>query len=78
MCYERDGLADKPNPEYFVVSLQLDWLWFADFHVYCARNCDFHMLMPTNWRLTKTVVGWQNVERFALPPRDLPAVHMLV
>lgn len=70
MCEQAEGLKDKADLNYFVVSLQCDSKGFVDRQEYLACNCDFEMLMRTNRRLTKTTVGWRIVQVFALPPGD--------
>lgn len=66
MSDQGDGLADKPNLEYFLVLQRFDGLSYVYWPEYWARDCDFEMHMRTNRMLVKTFAGWPNVEVFAL------------
>lgn len=78
MHEQEDGLADKPNLEYFVLSLPSDGLWLVDHHENWARDFYLEMCMRTNSWLTKIFVRWHDVEMFALSPRDWWVVYMSV
>lgn len=72
MLKHGDSLANKPNLEYFVWSAPFVGVWFVDLHEYWGYDCDLKMLRRTSLRMTKTIVGCQNVEVFGLPLRDGP------
>lgn len=45
-------------------------------HEYWDRNCDFKMQMGASHRLIKTIDGYHIVEVIALPPCNLPGIHV--
>lgn len=73
-----DVLADRPSLEYFVVSSQVDVLWFLDVHEYLVHDGDSEMRMRTRCQLIKTLVEVHNIEVLSLPPLDRPTMYVPV
>lgn len=59
------------------MSSRLDALEFVDRQQFWAHHRDLEMLLRTNHWLSKTILGWYNVEMLVLPPYDRPIVPIV-
>lgn len=65
---QAEGLFDKLQLDYFILSSRFDSVWLIDLHKHWGCDCDFKIGIHTSRRMIKTFVARHSLEEFSFHP----------